>query len=162
MNFPAAHPWVLEGAFHDCNYFPKSSFNCNASHIPSRMLQVNFDARPIRTKRKSLRPLDDHNRFLPQSILESQRFEVMKIFDTIKIHVINLAMVLKHVDEGEGGTGDFLFLCGSQPADDAFGQRGLPAAQVSGQQDKDGWVQLRCDFPALRNRFLGGMRVISK
>src|SRR5579862_6258088 len=115
--------------------------NRNAARIPSRMMKLNLDARPVRTKRESLRPLDDHNRILSQSILEPQRFEVVKIFDAIQIHVINLAMILKHVNEGECRTGDFLFLRCSQPANDSLGQRSLPAAKVSGQQDKDGWLQ---------------------
>ena len=115
---------------------------------------MNLDAGPIRAEGESLRPLDNHNGLLSQRVFQPKRFQIVKIFHAIEVNVIDLAVIVKHVNQREGGAGDILFPGGSQTTDDSLGQRGFPAAQVSAQQDKNGRAKLRGDFAAFRNGFV--------
>ena len=130
----------------------------NAARITTRVLELNLNAGPIRAQRKSFRPFDDNHGLFGKRVLQAKRFQIVKVFHAIEIDVIDLAVVLEHVDQREGGAGDILFLGGSQSADDSLGQRGLSAAQVSAQQDQHGRAKFSGDFPALRDGFFRGVR----
>ena len=62
------------------------------------MFEADIDAGPIRAKSESLRPFDDYDRLLSESVFESERLEVLEIFDAVEIYVIDLAVIVENVD----------------------------------------------------------------
>jgi len=70
----------------------------NPPRIVSGVFEVNINAGPIRTKRKSLRPFDYDDGFLSEYIFEPERFQISEIFNAIEIDVIDLAVIVEYVD----------------------------------------------------------------
>ena len=62
------------------------------------MFEADIDSGPIRAKGESLRPFDDYDRLLSESVFESERFKVLKVLDAIEIYVVDLAVVVENVD----------------------------------------------------------------
>src|SRR3979490_2046068 len=107
--------------------------DCNAAGIAARMLEADIDAGPIRAECESLRPFDDDDGLLSERVFESERLKVLKVFDAIEIYVVDLAVVVENVDQGERGAGNVLFACSPQAADNALRECGFPAAEFPAQ-----------------------------
>ena len=54
------------------------------------VLQACGDARPLAAQRKTLGPLDDDDGGFGERIFETQRLEVGKSFDAVKVDVVDL------------------------------------------------------------------------
>ncbi len=102
-----------------------------AARISAGMIEGDLNRRPIRAQREPLRPLDNHDGFFRKRVLQAKRFEVVKVFHAVQIHVVDLAGIVKFVNQIECRAGDVLFLGGAQAADDSFAQRGFSGAEVA-------------------------------
>src|SRR6267378_1188097 len=58
----------------------------------------------------------------------------------------------------KGGTGDFVLGGGAESGDDAFGERGFPAAEIAGEQQEYGRLEALGEFPAPLRGFFGRVR----
>src|SRR5260221_10588438 len=72
--------------------------------------------------------------------------------------MIDLAVVVEDMDEGERGAGDVLFPGGSQAADNSLREGRFPAAEFPAQHHNHGWAKARRDFAAFGNSFFAGVR----
>src|SRR4029077_9721793 len=131
------------------------------------VIEADFDRGPFRAEREPLRPLDDHDSFFGQGVLQAKRFKVVKAFNAIEIDVIDLARrrtmlrtrrdsFAELMDEIERGTGDVFFPGGAQSTDDSLGQCGLAAAEISLQKNKHRRLESLRDFSAFSDGFFGG------
>jgi len=91
------------------------------------MLKMDHDLRPVGAQREALRPLDDDNGWFGKGILECQGLEIVETFDAVKVHVIDLDVVMKDVNERKCWAGDLFFARTSKSADDSFCDSSLPA-----------------------------------
>src|SRR3977135_3055719 len=91
--------------------------DCNAAGIAAGVFEADIDSGPIRAESELFRPFDDDDGLLSERVFESERLKVLKVFDAIEIYVVDLAVVVEDVDQGERGAGNVLFAGGSQAAD---------------------------------------------
>ena len=101
--------------------------NRDPPRIRLHMFQVDSNLRPVGSQSEALRPLNNHDGRFSEGVLERQGLETMEVFHAIKVHMVDLDMVAKHVHESEGWAGDLFLPRYAQSTDDPFGDRGLAA-----------------------------------
>ena len=101
--------------------------NRDPTRIRLHMFQVDNDLRPVGSQSEALRPLNNDDGRFSEGVLERQGLKTMEVFDAIKVHMVDLDMVAKHVHQGEGRASDFFLSSYAQSTDDPFGDRSLTA-----------------------------------
>src|ERR1700674_1468503 len=65
----------------------------DSAGIPARVIEADFNCGPVGAECETLGPLDDHDGFFGQGVLQAEGFEVMKAFYAVEIDVVDLARV---------------------------------------------------------------------
>src|SRR5690349_12847260 len=83
----------------------------NAASIAASMLQLDAELGPGRLQREALGPFEDDHGGFSENVLEAQRFEIVEVFDAVKISVVDLSGVRGtiYVNERESWAGHFVF-----------------------------------------------------
>ena len=88
-----------------------------------------FHPIPRHPFRKPLAPLDQHHRVPIEDLIETERRQLLRAIQSIKVHVINDVMnAAVFVNQGERRTGNFFGNRGAESTDDSLGERGFPRA----------------------------------
>src|SRR6266851_3049310 len=132
----------------------------DATGVAAQVLEFETDLGPRGRQGKALRPFEDDDSRFGEEVFETESLEIVESFYAIEVGVVDLGGVGSAVDmnEREGGAGDFVFGGGAESANDAFGERGLPAAEFAGEQHKYGRVEALGEFPAPLRGFFRRVR----
>lgn len=103
----------------------------NAPRAFIHVLERDAQDRPVRAYRHFVRPLDDDDRGLGEEIFDAQRFEIVKISDSVEIDVIDADAVVIIVDERKRRAGDILFSRGAEAGDKSLRQRRFSSAELT-------------------------------
>jgi hypothetical protein len=86
---------------------------------------------------KTLAPFDEDDGFAIEDFIEAQRGDVGGALEPVEINVISGVVIRLRtvfVDQGERRAGDFIGLGRTEPAHDAFRERGLSCAEIPDEQ----------------------------
>ena len=121
-------------------------------------LALRFDAEG----REAVGPFHEDDAGFLKEIFEAECGQIGAAIDAVKVNVVDGQRcgrgAAKNVDQREGGAGDIFFSRGTQAADDALGQRGLPCSQFTGEQHQARRRKQGGNGPALRDGFF---RIVS-
>ena len=112
----------------------RSAFRKRDSESPGirlDMFEVDHHLGPVAAQPKPLGPFDNHHGWFGKGILEGEGLHIVKPFDAVKVHMVDLDVIMKHVNERESRAGDVFFSRYSKSANDAFGDGRLAAAKVA-------------------------------
>src|SRR5579862_1481929 len=133
--------------------------DCDLPSILACPLQSNLQIPLANEARKLLSPLDQQNAALRAQIVETERLQLSRGVDTVKIDVVKIgARAAILVDEREGGAGNVVFVRRLESGSNSLHQRGLSRSEIAAQQHQLGRRKRFCQTASESNRFLRRMR----
>jgi len=98
------------------------------------MLKPHAEHGPRGRKRELLGPFEDGNGRDAEHVLQAERLEILKGLNAVEVGVEDLGLLAINVDESKCWAGHIVLVSGAEACNQAFGQSGLPRAQISGQE----------------------------
>src|ERR1700682_513471 len=124
------------------------------------MLQLETELGPGGLQGKALGPFKDDHGGPCEGVFEGQSLRIVEIFNAVEVGMINLGRAGGAVDmnKRKSGASDFVFAGGTESGDDAFGERGFPAAEIPSKQHEYGGLEALREFPAPLRGFFRRVR----